>query len=598
MTLIKDIRYYFSVFKKHLGNRLYFIFFLTILVAATEAFGITLILPLIEMVDMDMGNTEVSGMTIRLKSILSFFGIGDSMVGVLAFMACIFLLKGLIKFIEGLYKAVLKANLQREIKSKVFDYYSNMNYDFYSKNNTGHFVNIITGQVNRMIISFEHFNKFISEIIITITFLGFAFILSWEFAIMAAVAGIIILFLFRQLNAYVKMLSVKTAKEQSSLNKFLVQTLHAWKYVTSTSQMRHLGKSVYNSISKLTVYMRNQGIANGFTLALKEPVSVVLIIIIIIIQINFLEAPLAPIFVSLILIHRAMGHVMIIQSDWQHTMNTIGSLVLVEEELDKVSKNLESNGKIKLSPLKDSIQLNNISFAYNDLDVKVLEDINLTIKANTTVAFVGESGAGKSTLIDMLTLLLKANKGDILIDGVSHKVVELNSWRSQIGYVSQDTVVFDDTIANNISMWRGDYDNDSTLKTKIELAAEKAYALKFINELPQGFNTVIGDRGIRLSGGQKQRLFIARELFKKPRFLILDEATSALDSESEKYIKESIDNLKGLMTVVIIAHRLSTIRNTDYIFVLDKGRIIEKGTYDELVASGQSFNKMVELQSL
>lgn len=598
MTLIKDISYYFSVFKKHLGYRLYFIFFLTILVAATEAFGITLILPLIEMVEMDMGESEVSGMTLRLKSILGFFGIGDSLIGVLSFMAGIFLLKGLIKFIEGLYKAILKANLQREIKSKVFNYYSNMNYDFYTKNNTGHFVNIITGQVNRMIISFEHFNKFISEIIITITFLGFAFILSWEFAIMAAVAGIIILFLFRQLNAYVKKLSLKTAKEQSSLNKFLVQTLHAWKYVTSTSQMGHLGKSVFSSISKLTIYMRNQGIANGFTLALKEPVSVVLIIIIIIIQINFLEAPLAPIFVSLILIHRAMGHVMIIQSDWQHTMNTIGSLVLVEEELDKVSKNLESNGKIKLSPLKDSIQLNNISFAYNDLDVKVLEDINLTIKANTTVAFVGESGAGKSTLIDMLTLLLKANKGDILIDGVSHKVVELNSWRSQIGYVSQDTVVFDDTIANNISMWRGDYDNDSTLKTKIELAAEKAYALKFINELPQGFNTVIGDRGIRLSGGQKQRLFIARELFKQPRFLILDEATSALDSESEKWIKESIDNLKGLMTVVIIAHRLSTIRNTDYIFVLDKGRIIEKGTYDELVASGQSFNKMVELQSL
>lgn len=186
-----------------------------------------------------------------------------------------------------------------------------------------------------------------------------------------------------------------------------------------------------------------------------------------------------------------------------------------------------------------------------------------------------------------------------MIDGVPQNDVDLNSWRSQIGYVSQETVIFDDTIANNIALWRGDYNSDPEIRSNIEKAAERAYAKSLIEELPEGFNTVVGDRGIRLSGGQRQRLFIARELYKNPRLLILDEATSALDSESELVIEESIDQLKGSTTVVIIAHRLSTIRNADYIYVLDRGQIVEQGTYDELVTvDAGRFKRMAALQSL
>jgi len=596
--MIKDITYYFSVFKKHLGYRLYIVFLLTVLAAVTEAFGISLALPLIKMTGMDMGEEETSGITRILQNVLNFIGIGDSMVGVLTFIGGIFLLKGAFKFAEGAYRAVLKASLQREIKKKVFNLYSTMTYDYYCRHNTGHFINIIGPQINKLIKSFESFNKFISEILITLSFLVVAIFISWEFAAAAGVGGIIILLLFKRLNNYVRKLSVKRAEEQGSLNKFLVQTIHSWKYVTATFQMKHISKSVFKSIYKLAVYLRNHGIAQAFTVALKEPVSIMLIIAIIVIQIVFLDAPLAPIFVALVLINRAMTHVMTIQNEWQKTMTSIGSLDMVEKEFNKISKNQESNGTRKLGLLKDSIELVNVSFAYNKKDGNVLEDINIKIKANTTIAFAGESGAGKSTLVDMLTLMHRPNQGSVLIDNVHHNDVELSSWRSQIGYVSQDTVVFDDTVANNICMFQGNYNKDDKIKQEIEKAAEKASALRFINDLPKGFNTVIGDRGIRLSGGQKQRLFIARELYKNPGFLILDEATSALDSESEKSIQQSIDNLKGNTTVAIIAHRLSTIRNADYIYLLDKGRIIESGSYQDLVAKGRNFHKMVELQSL
>ncbi|HYW34936.1 MAG TPA: ATP-binding cassette domain-containing protein, partial [Balneolaceae bacterium] len=228
-----------------------------------------------------------------------------------------------------------------------------------------------------------------------------------------------------------------------------------------------------------------------------------------------------------------------------------------------------------------------------------IKNIDLTIPARSTVAFVGESGAGKSTLVDTLNLLLKPQKGRIRIDGTDSREVELHSWRRQIGYVSQETVVFDDTVANNISLWTGDYAKDKMFRGQVRDAAKKAHAHNFIMDLPGGYQTRVGDRGVRLSGGQRQRLFIARELFKRPNLLILDEATSALDTESERYIQESIDALKGEITVVIIAHRLSTIKNVDLVFVLDDGRLLEGGSYRALSMQRKSrFREMVEMQSL
>jgi len=229
----------------------------------------------------------------------------------------------------------------------------------------------------------------------------------------------------------------------------------------------------------------------------------------------------------------------------------------------------------------------------------VLKNISLTIPARTSVALVGESGAGKSTLVDLLTLALRPSRGELLIDGVPGEEIQLQSWRRQIGYVSQETVVFDDSIANNICMWKGDPNRDQALMQRVREAARQAHIAHFIEELPQGYDTLVGDRGVRLSGGQRQRLFIARELFRKPNLLILDEATSALDTESERYIQQSIDALKGQITVVMIAHRLSTIRNVDHVFVFDKGRLIEEGPYDRLRdAEDSRFGRLVAMQSL
>jgi ABC-type multidrug transport system fused ATPase/permease subunit len=229
----------------------------------------------------------------------------------------------------------------------------------------------------------------------------------------------------------------------------------------------------------------------------------------------------------------------------------------------------------------------------------VLRNITLTIPARMMIALVGGSGAGKSTMVDLLTLLLKPRVGSIRIDGVPSDAVKLSSWRSQIGYVSQDAVMFDQSVAANISMLNPAATADPEIFERVREAARRANIAGFIEELPEGYGTMIGDRGIRLSGGQRQRLFIARELFKRPSLLILDEATSALDSESERAVQESIDNLHGEITVVIIAHRLSTIRNADRVYVLERGCLIEEGGYEELrQMQGSRFRNMVQLQKV
>ena len=211
------------------------------------------------------------------------------------------------------------------------------------------------------------------------------------------------------------------------------------------------------------------------------------------------------------------------------------------------------------------------------------------------MAIVGTSGAGKTTVVDLLTGLLTPQNGQITI-GANFPLsnIRAEEWRSKIGYVAQDLTIFDDTVYNNIALFRQD-----AAMPDIENAARMASAHQFIEALPHGYNTRIGDKGVRLSGGQKQRLFIARELFKKPQLLILDEATSALDSESESYIQKSIDDLKGKITVVVIAHRLSTIRNSDMIYVLENGRVVEAGGYNDLLNQDQSkFSRMVNFQNV
>ncbi len=267
--------------------------------------------------------------------------------------------------------------------------------------------------------------------------------------------------------------------------------------------------------------------------------------------------------------------------------------------VERINKILDTESSIKVLPdakriddFKDKITFEHVRFSYEN-GRKVLDDINLTVEKGKTVAIVGESGAGKSTLVDMIPRFYDVTEGCVKIDGTDIRELNLHSLRSLMGNVNQEPILFNDTIFNNIAFGV----ENATMDQVIE-AAKIANAHDFIMEKEEGYNTNIGDRGMRLSGGQRQRLSIARAILKNPPILILDEATASLDTESERLVQEALDRLMNSRTTIAIAHRLSTIKNSDEIIVLHEGHIVERGRHEELLALGGYYKKLTDMQSL
>ena len=268
--------------------------------------------------------------------------------------------------------------------------------------------------------------------------------------------------------------------------------------------------------------------------------------------------------------------------------------------MERINKILAAENNITERPdaqnidtLHNSIQLRNVSFAYSDDGRNVLTDINITIPRGQTIALVGQSGSGKSTLVDLIPRYHDVTAGQILIDNTDIRQLTIQSLRSIIGNVNQEAILFNDTIYNNIA-----FGVEHATPQQVEEAARIANAHDFIMEMPNGYQTNIGDRGGRLSGGQRQRISIARAILKNPPILILDEATSALDTESEKLVQDALERLMRSRTTIAIAHRLSTIKNADRIYVLHEGQIVEQGTHDQLITKGGYYRRLNDMQQL
>ncbi|MCK4778305.1 MAG: ABC transporter ATP-binding protein, partial [Actinomycetia bacterium] len=306
----------------------------------------------------------------------------------------------------------------------------------------------------------------------------------------------------------------------------------------------------------------------------------------------YLKMTMSRLVVFLFIFYRLSPRISNLQQFRHQLLLNLPALESIEKFCEKAKKMEEKRGGISFKGLSDKISMRGVYFYYNPEEY-VIEDLNIEIPKKKTIAIVGGSGAGKSTVVDLIMGLLKPVKGEILVDGKHLSEYDLKSWRRKIGYLTQDTILFHDTVKANIAWFYPEATGE-----EIKEAAKIAFADEFIEQFNKDYDTIVGDRGVRLSGGQKQRIALARAIIRKPEILILDEATSALDAESEKKIQKAIQVLAESITVIIVTHRLATVKNADYIYVLENSKLIEEGSWNDLVSQKGRFFELKQLQEL
>ena len=463
-------------------------------------------------------------------------------------------------------------------------------YGYVTGHGIAHLNNAFTVEFANAATAFAQYGSIVTKVVFATIYALLAISVSPMLGLVIIVVSVPAYFLLTRPFNVVRMLSTRIVQNNTALQSNLLQSLVAFKYIKATGSSGGVTELIHRSVelqrrlafkrmsvTTLTRYGVDITVALLFAMFLYYNVEVA-------------GGGLLNILFLVFVLRRAATFAQNAQQTYQQFAGLSGSIAVLQELCDELLAREERLGKGGSAPdFNAPLHLSGVSVGYGD-GVPVLTEIDLTIPAKSTCAIVGSSGAGKTTLANLLTGILKPTSGRIRLGDVDYDEIDLESLRAGIGYVTQERTIFNDTITNNVTLWRPTRCSEE----EVSRAAQLASASAFIEELPAGFETRIGDRGRGLSEGQKQRIAIARELFKDPPLLIFDEPTSALDAESEAAVNATIERYRGHKTIVLVSHRLELLRQCDQIVVLGEGRIAERGTYDQLWALGGRFTAMVD----
>lgn len=593
----KIVKKYFeslAYFYSHLRYRVFIVFAMSFFVAVLDGLGLTMFLPLLQMVnDSSSVDPEGLGKLSFLVEFLNYLGIKLSVLVILLFMGFFFLAKGLVQYFTGIYRVLVQQRFVSGLRIKCIKGLNNLSFKFFVMSDAGRIQNALTGEIGRVATSFALYFAAFQAGILVVVYMLFAFLIDAQFAVLVSLGGILTNYLYKNLYKNTKSVSRKLTADANVYQNLIIQNVTNYKYLKATGTLESYGEKLVSSVKKMEDSNKKIGKLEALLNAGREPILVVVVITVIYIQIAILGSELAPILISLIFFYRALNYLMQMQISWNKFLAHSGSLENITFFEKELKKNREISGREKIQVNIEDLELRNVSFYYNKN--LIIDKINLSLKKHETIAFVGESGSGKTTLVNIIAGLLPVDKGEYLINDLNSKIWDLNSFQKKIGYITQDSVIFNDTLFNNVTFWANQ--NEINIRRFWE-AIRKASLLDFVNSLPDREKEILGNNGINLSGGQKQRVSIARELYKDVEILILDEATSALDSETEKAIQKNIEDLKGEYTILIVAHRLSTIKNADRIVVMKNGQISHINNFDDLIKESLYFKKLVELQEI
>jgi subfamily B ATP-binding cassette protein MsbA len=598
MNLVKKLlaKYFenLAYFYKHLSYRVFLMILFGVLVGVLDGFGLAMFMPLLEMVN---DTQQASGSSLGNLSFLvdgiESMGLSLNLTTVLIIMVFFFIFKGVVKFFASIYNAILRRFFIDKLRNQLLSSFNQIRFKYFVTSDVGRIQNTMSVEIERASAAFYNYAGTLQQAIMVLVYVSFAFFVDIRFALLVTVGGGISNFLYKSIYKKTKGASKNFSKESHLYQGQIIQYVGNFKYLKATALLDLYSNRLRKSIDAIERSRFRIGKLSAVLESAREPILIVVVAAVILIQTRLLNASLGPILISLLFFYRALSSLMNLQNSYNRFLELSGSLDNLMDFQKEVNKEKEQNGKQVIEALNVSIELQQVFLAYGKVDI--LKNISLKIEKNETVAFVGESGSGKTTVVNILAGLIPADKGCVCIDGTNRKDIDIKSYQKKIGYITQDPVIFSDTIFNNVTLWAEKNESNIML---FEEALKKAAINDFVSEQPLGFETVLGNDGVNLSGGQKQRISIARELFKDIDVLIMDEATSALDSETERAIQQSVDALKGQYTIFMVAHRLSTIRNADRIVVMSEGEIQQVGSYDDLIITSNLFKRMTSLQEL
>ena len=455
------------------------------------------------------------------------------------------------------------------------------------------YTNAATIEIANVAQAFNDCTRFIVSCAYALVYVALPLAINPVFTSVIIVVGIPGYFLIKLAFGLAARYSVRATAANAALQSQLVQAFGALKYLKAThADGRVMGRLRATSREQGELEYRQSAltaiVSNGAELFFMFVIAALLLY-----YVEIARQEVIEILFILFIVRRGLNYALAAQNSFQGFLRNVGSARNFRELTRELGENEEpSDGAGSPPDFDRPISLEGVSFRYRGADA-ALRDLTLTIPPRATVAFVGASGAGKSTLATLLTGVLPPTSGELRLGDSPYHALDRAQLRRGVGYVTQESVIFNDSVRNNITLWEGDAPEVDAAAREAARAADIA---EFVESLPGGYDTLLGDNGLNISGGQRQRIAIARELYKRARVLILDEATSALDSESERAVQRSIDALRGDKTVIVIAHRLSTVRNADTIFVLKDGRLVEQGDYAALRAQSGEFARMVAQQ--
>jgi ATP-binding cassette subfamily C protein len=551
--------------------RLAWVAFFMFVVALMEGVTVALLVPLMNIV---IGSTSSSGGVFGnidniIQKVFSFFHIQMSLVWALSLIVVVFLLQGLIRLLMWHFQARMLNRYESSLINQLFKSYFNSSWGFFVQSRTGQLVNTLTFETNRAVIAFQSACVFLSGFFITLFYIIISLSLSWEITLGGILLAALASLSLRKFIAKSHDYGALASEANKDLETYVYDKLAVAKLLKSSATEQ----TTFNEIEKIVkrkVHIRYQSWMNGVVVqSFYQPLVIAVMALVVFIAQHYLSIGLATILIFVYIFYRLTPYFSTVIQAYQQALSYIPSIKEIDHALAVAQSITEKKGGKDINSLEHGISFDNVSFAYEH-GTPVLKDASFKIKKGEVIAIVGESGGGKTTIVDLLLGLFLPDKGQISIDGVPLNSLDLEKWRKLVGYISQDVFLFHDTIEANLKWLVPEATHE-----QVEAAAREAYAHEFIMNMPEGYKTITGDRGVKLSGGQRQRLALARTMLQNAPVIILDEATSALDTESEKKITEALNKYTLNKTTLVISHHSTMLKHVNHFYMIADGNIRE-----------------------